>query len=184
MKKGFTILELLITIAILAVIMLVVGGVYIVGLQEYPKIFNQSQLQSNANTTLAGIVNNIKQGTKIPDSYDIYTKGASVLIIELPAQDTNGDFIYVDDVLQVDTFIYSLNGNDLEKRVFGYDLGVRGGDDGNPSVILRNVTALNCTYDVPSNPVEATCSITTEDRTNLKTYTYTATRTAYLRNKK
>lgn len=187
MKKGFTLIELLISITVLATIMIVVMALYSVAIREYPINFQKVRMQANVNYTSDAMAQTAKSAYSLPPSYGDYVRSATVMILEVPATDTNGNFIYNGSSSEKDIFIYQLVDGKLEKRIYGNNLGRYAGQNGEPSIILDNVKSFNCVY---SNQVSGLAdyyktvvfTLSAESVVVGKTISFNIIKTANLRN--
>jgi prepilin-type N-terminal cleavage/methylation domain-containing protein len=193
MKRGFTLIEVLISISILAVILLVLNAVYIAGIKEFPRGFEKSKMQTDLNFSLDSIGMNIKDAFRSPSTY---TNGATTfssgtgsythqnsLILELPAVNSSGEFIYSGSALQPDVVVYYLSGGNLYKRVYGNPAGRLSSESGQPKAILKNVSSFACTYTPAGDPITISCNANVAKNIYGKAINLNATKTANLRNR-
>lgn len=187
MKKGFTIIELLQTIAILATIFIVIISLYQVAIREYSINFQKIKIQTSLNFATDSIAQTAKMGLALAPSYGEFTRSAGTVIIEVPALDESGNFIYSGSAIEKDYIIYQLEGGNLEKRIYGNSLGRYANQHGEPNVILKNVTNFSCNF---SNQVSGradyyktlTFNVTTKEKILDKEISFNVTKTVNLRN--
>lgn len=187
MKKGFTLIELLIAMTVLATILIVVMALYSVAIREYPINFQKVKMQANVNYTSDAIAQTAKSAFSLPPSYGDYVRSATVMILEVPATDISGNFIYNGGAPEKDIFIYQLVDDNLEKRIFGNNLGRYAGQNGEPSIILENAKSFVCVY---SNQVSGLAdyyktvvfNLSAETVVVGKTISFDVVKTANLRN--
>jgi prepilin-type N-terminal cleavage/methylation domain-containing protein len=194
MSKGFTLIEVLFSMMIVAIIMVVVNSVYITGLKELPRNLEKSKIQTNLDYTIDSIFLKIKESNIAPDTYtngpNSFNHASSgpqtyknALILQVPAQDTAGNFLYNGSAFQLDTYIYYLSGGNLVKRVYGYSGGKNAAQEGSPTRVLANVSSFNCVYTPVTDPASITCNIALSKNSFGKTLNLATTKTATLRNK-
>lgn len=181
MKKGFTLVEVIIATAILGSLLAVVGGVFAVAVKNYQTETAKTNLYREINYAADAISNELKNGAVIPSSYDVYTLSQNTLIIGLPALDENENFIYTEGVLNKDIYIYTLSQGNLIKKVIPDPSSSR---EPKESVVLTNVSSVNFSYypDI-SNPIQVSFDINLALPVGKATAKANATRTANLRNK-
>jgi prepilin-type N-terminal cleavage/methylation domain-containing protein len=139
MKKGFTIVELVISMALLAIILVAVSSIFITAIKNYQISFARSTLQKEINFTVDDINKNIRIAAGVESTNGSGdNRGPNTLILSLPATDANGNFIYQSGVLQVDTFTYSLSSGNLHKKIKS-TTGTRLAQNNSDVVILNNV---------------------------------------------
>jgi prepilin-type N-terminal cleavage/methylation domain-containing protein len=193
MKRGFTLIEVLISITILAVILLVLNAVYVAGIREFPRGFEKSKMQTDLNFSMDGIGMNIKDAFRSPSTYTngatTFSSGAgsythqNALILELPAVNSSGDFIYSGSALQSDVIIYYLSSGNLYKRTYGNPSGRLSSETGQAKIILNNVTGFACTYTPSSNPITISCTANIGRNIYGKNISLTGIKTSNLRNR-
>ncbi len=163
-KKGFTLIEVTITVAILGMIVVLLGDMYVDGTISAEKEMRKSKLQVEAKNVLEGIDNNVKLSAKVDASYTtgsnaVYTGSATTLILDIPAIDSSNNFIYSGSQNIYDHIIYYLdpaNTNNLHKLVFSDDPSSRlYSQNGSDQIILNDVQSLAFTYDAspPSSAI-------------------------------
>lgn len=181
MKKGFTVVELSISVAILGSLLAVVAGVFTVAVKNYQLEKQKADLQKELNYVADSLGNEIKNATGAPQNYDIYTLSPTTLVLTLPSLDENENFVYTSGQLEKDYFVYILSGQNLIKHVIPNPLSRRAPK---VSTVLGNVSALNFMYspDV-SNVSQISFNINVSVPIGKSNAKSKATRTANLRNK-
>jgi prepilin-type N-terminal cleavage/methylation domain-containing protein len=178
--RGYTIIELVISMAILAVIMAAVGTIFVTSLKNYRTESQKSVFQRELNFVIDNIVKDTKQATAVPENYDTFSLSQTVYILALPATNSSGDFLYNGGVFEKDYLVYYLSGNELKIKTYANANGQR--DDGEET-LLKNASAVNFTYSPGlTNAGQITISIT-ESVDVGRTVTLTERRMANLRNK-
>lgn len=147
-QKAFTLVELVISMALLGVIMATVMSIFSTAIKNYTVNSQKSFMQKELNFTIDSVGKDIKQAVLVPANYDTFTTGVDTLILALPATDGSNNFIYTGETLEKDYVVYWLSGTDLKKRVYANALGTNSNSE---SVILSDVSSLAYTY-TPSAP--------------------------------
>jgi prepilin-type N-terminal cleavage/methylation domain-containing protein len=143
MKKGYTLIEIIISIAILGSIMAAVGTLFVVAVKNYRTETQKSLFQRELNFVVDNIIKDVKGASIAPTEYDGFELSPSTLILGMPATDSGGDFIYTGENLELDYFVYYLSGSDLKKKVYPNIQSVREQSD---NVILANVSSHTFSY--------------------------------------
>ena len=94
MKKGFTILEIVVTIALTALIMIVIGNIFVSHNRVYRISQSQSDVQRDDSLALSRIKQLISETDKILANRTIngtaYTTGTTAIVLELPSFNASG----------------------------------------------------------------------------------------------
>lgn len=186
MKKGYTLIELLISISILAVIMAAVATIFITSIKNYRTESQKSTFQKELNFVVDNIAKDVKEAAEVPEKTEDNVFFLSpaippVLILAIPATNSSNDFIYnVDGLMEKDYVVYYLSGQDLKRKIYANNSGSKESSD---NTILKNVSNLTFTYsptffDAGQVKTEITVSIDVG-----RTVTLSAERLANLRNK-
>lgn len=185
MKKAFTLVELLISISLLASIMVASTAIFVSATKNYQISITKSDFQKEINFTIDDIAKNVKSALSVPQTYDTFTTSQETLILSLPVLDTDGSFIYTGSVNEKDYFVYYLSGSDLHLKIYGNPAGIRSSQDGTDKILLSNITQSDIFSYSPS--VSDASTVTTNltlskivQKTNIKV---TAKRVVNLRNK-
>jgi len=144
--KGFTLVELLISIALLGVIISITSAVFSVALRSYRLNIQKSFFQKDMNFALDSIANNAKSASLITASKNGYASSQNTVILAIPAKDQSGNFVYTADVLEYDYYIYYLSNGSLHKKIYGNPNGSLSGQNNTDTTIMENVTNFSVTY--------------------------------------
>lgn len=181
MKKGFTLIELTISIALLGTITMAVFAIYMTAGKNFRVQSQRSYLQKEMNFTADALANEMKLATTVQQESQGKTLSGTDLIMLLPAVDNSGNFIYNGGIPEYDTFIYSREGNILRKIVIPSAGSSRSAKD---FTVLTDVSSVSFTY-VPDsiNPLSITARLEVSRTVSKNNIKITAERTAFLRNK-
>lgn len=185
-KKGFTLVELAIAIALLMTIMAAVGAIFSVVIKTYQIESQRGFFQKELNFFGDSITRDIKQSQVVQD-YGPHTLSASKLILSLPSIDEQNQFIYAGNDLKTDTVVYYRDGSDFYKILYPDPAskranGITGGSQ--TTHLAGNISNLNFTYSPNITAArQVTFSITLTKTLGKRTVTLTASDTADLRNK-
>ncbi len=153
---GFTLIEVTISLVIIAMMVVVLGDMYMNGTISSGKEMRKSKLQVDAKSVLEGINENVKLSAKMEASYGDYTGGATTLILDIPAIDSSNNFLYTGSQKIYDHVIYYLDGNNLHKHVLSDNASSRlHGQNNSDQIILNNVSSLTFSYN-PALPGSTT----------------------------
>lgn len=126
MKKAFTLIELIIVIALLAVIVGFTGWSFVVGLRVWNSGWNRAQIQEDANLAIETMVRELSQAS------DITTADDGEIIFEAD----------LDDDGAVETATYNVNNSNLIRTI-----------DAVATVLAPNVQAFGLSYlDLNNSP--------------------------------
>lgn len=185
MKKGTTILELLIAIIILAIMMTVFSAIYINGVTSFRNEFTTSQLQSTAQTVIDRMNQDIKSARGIESTYEGYTLSDNTLILRVPAisNDDEEYFIYSGGILQFDIFVYYQSSNEIQRVIYANPSSKRYSKNEQVQTLTKNVIGLSFSYDPDiASPARISTTITLSRDIGKLTRQATVTATAKMRN--
>ncbi|MDD3480956.1 MAG: prepilin-type N-terminal cleavage/methylation domain-containing protein [Patescibacteria group bacterium] len=182
MKRGFTLIEVIISMVVLGVIIAAMSAIYAVSLREFKIEKNRNEMQRSINFASDELGKNIKQAINIPENYDTYTRGPETLITELPSIDSDEEYLYNGSDLRTDYIIYYLSGSELHKITLADPLSSRQEVSGSDIIILSNVTNFSCDYDPDVETDVVSCDIALSQNIYNKDITVNATKTAIKRN--
>jgi len=152
-SEGLTLIELIITLAIISMMILVVTQVYVTGMVNSRTDMKKATLQTGGRSVLEGITRNIKLASAVEATHDTYTSDATNLILKVPAIDSSENFIYSGGVRVNDYIVYYLEGKKLHKVVDSTNVTSRlYPQNGTDNIIMTNVKSLSFTYNpaIPS----------------------------------
>lgn len=184
-KKGLTLVELVVSIAVLGIIMAAVASLFSVAINNYQFSFTQSTLQRETNFVIDNITRDIKQSVEIPKIYGGINRGSEKLILALPAVDVDENFLYDGSSLKKDYVIYYLDGTSLRKSITADPSSKRVNLNGTDRIILENVSSLSFSYipnilDIETTQVDVNMTVT--KNTNKATVTIGSDVSAVKRN--
>jgi len=193
MKRGFTLIELMITITIIATIAMISTAVYRTGIRAYPENFEKANIQTSLNFLTDSIADYTKKASNTLQTYDGKNRNnntvKSILILQIPAitqsdQAEPNKFVYTGATLEKDTVVYYLENGNLYKRYYGNAGGEMHAQDGTPRIVLKNVSNFSCDYLnlVGSEYSTISCTVTVSKNIFGKNYTVTTLKKANLRN--
>lgn len=166
-NEGLTLIELIITLAIISMMIFVVTQVYVTGMVNSKVDMKKATLQTGGRSALEGITRNVKLASAVEATYDAYTSDATNLILKVPAIDSSENFIYSGGNRINDYIVYYLDGKDLHKVVSSTNATSRlYTQDGTDNILMTNVKSLSFTYNpaIP-NVTMVNINATLEDTT-------------------
>lgn len=146
-RKGFTIYELLISIAILGTMIIAITNIYIVGLKTFREELASSQLESNAQTILDEITTDAKNAQSAEAAYDVYTSGANSIILKIPAIDNSKNILYSGNTMLFDRIIYYYENDSIHKITIADPASIRYKENNINKTIASKVLELSFSYD-------------------------------------
>ncbi|MCL5093522.1 MAG: prepilin-type N-terminal cleavage/methylation domain-containing protein [Patescibacteria group bacterium] len=182
-SQGVTLIELLISIAIVGTLLTVLTSLYVMGIRLYQKEFRETNIQSENRILLDRIIKDAKEAIGVELSYDSYVSDTtSTIILKVPAIDADKNIIYdAEGNFAIDRIIYEKLGNNLNRIVIANALSQRPNANLN---ISDKITGINFTY-TPNieNSVELEVNLITQDTSSSKILTVNNTSKVLLRNK-
>ena len=190
-KKGFTLVELLVTLTISAIVVLTIIMVYLAHFRVFINQNASFDVTSQARIAVDEIVNQVRESQAIVNtcaSCGSVTTGTNSLVLQLWRLDTSGD----PSDTAYDYITYSVSNNKIVKNIYPAPTSSRTAV--NNKILASSILAatdLVCTYDPlvpPANYTDVsqvTVSVTATQTTTAGAKTITATQTgkAALRNK-
>ena len=155
MKRGFTLIELLITMTYITLISTIIVTVYIVGYSTFREELASSIVQSDAQTIMDSMTQDIKNGMLIEPAYSSYTTDQDTIIIRVPAIDKNNNIVYSGTDMLYDRIIYNYTNSSIHKIVFADPASSRYPRNGIDAVLDKNILSLAFQY----NPNQTTATL-------------------------
>ena len=185
-KKGFTLVELIISMTVLSLILVAVASVFSVSIRTYQVESQRSMFQKELNFVTDAVSRDIKQ-SRLVQNYNPYILSSTTLILNLPSIDDSEGFIYSGGVPLTDTIVYYRSGASFYKVTFANPASRRahGGFFGITwKMIDENITNVSFTYS-PSISAARSVSFTITESAMVgkKNVILTAKSTANLRNR-
>ncbi len=106
-SKGFSLIELLVIVAIASVLILSILSLYSIGQRYFLSGSARTDVLRNTRQVRNWISRDIKEGIQVLPSWDVYTTSNTCLILQVPSLDSNGLIIDIDN--EFDYIIYRLN---------------------------------------------------------------------------
>ena len=180
LRRGFTLIELIISIVLISIITSAVMTLFLVGVKNYQRESQRNFMQQEINFTADDLGSQIKQAAEAPEIYDTFTRDSQALILALPAIDNNQKYIYSGSSLIYDYIIFYLEDGALKKTVIPNAQSTRLAKDDS---VLEDVSNFNCNYSPSTDTELITCVLETSQTVSKTNLNFTATKTARLRNK-
>lgn len=183
MKKAFTMVELTIAIALLGTIIVAVFSLFMTADKNYRVESQRTYLQKEINITADALANEMKLAHSVIENAHGKTLSSTTLIMQVPAIDNNGNFIYTEGVLEFDIFIYEYKQAEklLEKTVIPNQSSARAGKS---FIVLRDVASVNFAYNPDIyNPLSIKANFEVTRVVGKNNIHLSAERTAFLRNR-
>lgn len=120
--KGFTLVELTVVVALMALIMMILMSLYVTGQQFLMTESARNDVIRDNRYVFDWISRDIKGAVQVVSSWDAYTTSSNCLILRIPSVDSSG--LIVDIENELDHIIYRLNSehpNKLERVVDAKD---------------------------------------------------------------
>lgn len=121
-QKGFTLVELTVVVALMALIMMILMSLYVTGQQFLMTESARNDVIRDNRYVFDWISRDIKGAVQVVSSWDAYTTSSNCLILRIPSVDSSG--LIVDIENELDHIIYRLNSehpNKLERVVDAKD---------------------------------------------------------------
>lgn len=145
MRRGFTMLEIIIALAIALVCFLIILGMYISQSQLYTSESNVAELQTINSTAQEEIAKTIEQGATVIESRTVnailYASGTNTIIIRLPAYDSSQTII--SNVYDYVVFDFD---SENSKIISNTEIGPGSARRSGEKIITNFVSALNFRY--------------------------------------
>lgn len=183
-KRGVTLIELLITMSLVAFIAAVITSVYLTGFKTFKEELASSTVQSNAQTILDALTTDIKNGLQIEPSYSTYTTDDDSIIIRIPAIDSNKNILYSGSNMLFDRIIYYYKDNSIHKVIYADPSSSRYSKSGFDTVLDSKILVLRFAYEPDATSATlVTATISSDIKvSNNRTRSITISGQARLRN--
>jgi prepilin-type N-terminal cleavage/methylation domain-containing protein len=145
--KGFTLIEMLIGLAIISLLIVALLSFYSKGQQQFMNQNIQSDVLEKSRYPLAVIAQDVKSAVQVVAAWGSYTTSSNTLVLEVPAVDSSGLIIDVNS--QFDYVIYRVFERKLE-RIYDAKEGVSARVDGSRN-LADDITGLSIIYYDPSD---------------------------------
>jgi len=145
--RGFTLIEMLIGLAIISLLIVALLSFYSKGQQQFMNQNIQSDVLEKSRYPLALIARDVKSAIQVVAAWGSYTTSSNTLVLEVPAVDSSGLIIDVDSAW--DHVIYRVFERKLE-RIYDANEGVSARVDGSRN-LADDITGLSITYYDPSD---------------------------------
>ena len=157
-RRGITLIELLITMALIGLVLIIITSVYITGYRTFDEELASSAVQSNAQSILDSILLDAKNGMLVEQSYEGKITGTDTIIIRVPAVNTDKEIQYSGTDMLFDRVVYYYTNNEIHKITFSDNpSSIRFSQNGIDKTLNQHVLSLNFTYD----PDQTTATLVT-----------------------
>jgi len=140
--RGFTLIEMLIGLAIISLLIVAILSFYSKGQQQFMNQNIQSDVLEKSRYPLALIARDVKSAAQVAATWGSYTTSSNTLVLEVPSVDSSGLIIDVNS--QFDYVIYRVFNRKLE-RIYDAKEGVSARVDGSRN-LADDITGLSITY--------------------------------------
>jgi len=145
--RGFTLIEMLIGLAIISLLIVALLSFYSKGQQQFMNQNIQSDVLEKSRYPLALIARDVKSAIQVFAAWGSYTTSSNTLVLEVPSVDSGGLIIDVNS--QFDYVIYRVFERKLQ-RIYDAKEGVSARIDGSRN-LADDITGLSITYYDPSD---------------------------------
>lgn len=179
-KKGITLIETSVVVAILAVMTFAFSAIFVNSLKVYRQEEAETELISNTQTILDRITNDIKSAKSISATNSDYTLSEDILILKTPSLDANQNFIYSGSTVICDYIIYYTTNKSLHRKVVADVSSSRGSQD---TELSKEIDFLKFNYNPDIlNPNKIGTQITSKRNIGKDTREITLSSKAVMRN--
>jgi len=140
--RGFTLIEMLISLAIISLLIVALLSFYSKGQQQFMNQNIQSDVLEKSRYPLALIARDVKSAVQVAATWGSYTTSSNTLVLEVPAVDSSG--LIIDVNLEWDHVIYRVFERKLQ-RIYDAKEGVSARIDGSRN-LADDITGLSITY--------------------------------------
>jgi len=152
-SAGLTLIEVIITLALLGIIMAAIASIFVLGIRVYNEQNEKAALQTQSKTLINRIKDDLLQGYRIepgwvdPDTLDEHLSSENKIIIAVPSIDESNDWIYEDNLPLLDYFIYWQEEDMIFGLIFAENSTHPSRTSKKSRVIAHNANILKFTYD-------------------------------------
>jgi len=135
--KGFTIVELMVVVAIMSFMVLAMLALYAAGQRYFMSGSARADVLRDNRHVLNYVSRDVKEAIQVLPSWDVYTTSSSCLVLQVPSLNPSGLIIDIDN--QFDYIVYRLNSeypNRLEKIIDAND-GISSRTDRTRVIVTR-----------------------------------------------
>lgn len=113
-SAGFSLMEAIIVIALVSVILVMLSQFFLGGNQTYRLQKAEISVNYSARAGLDDIDSYVRQAAQVLNSYDVYTAGSAVLILEIPSLSASNQIIPATN----DHVVYYMDGTKLLRQIY------------------------------------------------------------------
>jgi prepilin-type N-terminal cleavage/methylation domain-containing protein len=146
MKRGMTLIELLISMTVTSILMLSFSAIWANSIKSSKEQLAQTQIQSETQIIIDKIESDIRKARTTESSYSGYTLGAETLIIQIPAIDSAQNILYSGQTQLLDRVVYYKSGNTVKRKVIANASSIRAAENNTEKTLTTNLVALNFSY--------------------------------------
>ncbi len=135
--KGFTLVEVLVTVSISSIIILAMLSLYVAGQRYFMNGNARSDLLRDNRQVFNFVSRDVQEAIQVMPSWDIYATSTDCLVLQVPSIDSNRLIIDIDS--QFDYIVYRLNSESPNKleRVIDANNGVSNREDSSRTIATR-----------------------------------------------
>ncbi len=177
MKNGFTLIEVVIVVALVGVASIILSNLFIGQNRLYRSETAELNVTGDARAALDDLDNYLRQANRTLASYSSFTAGSEVLILQIQSVDGSNRLV----AGTFDNVVYYLSEGSLIRQVFPNALSSR---PAAAKKLASNVTGLNFTYNNTdyAQVTEVQTDLTISENAGLQTRSITISSKAKLRN--
>ncbi len=182
-KRGFTLIEMMITMSLVVVLSAVISSLYITGFRTFKEQMAIATIQSDGQTILDTMTTDIKNGLSVEPTYLTHVSDANSIIIRVPAVNSQGKIIYSGTNMLVDHIVYYYENKSIHKIVYADPASVRYAKNNVNSTLDNKILILGFSYSPDTTSATlVTVSISSEIKVGTRSEQIQLTGKARLRN--